>query len=269
LIEPFIAGSPAFDEMAAEYDLREADNPIMQLMRRRSLAILESTFQAGATLLDVGCGTGTEAIWLAKRGRTVFAVDTSPRMLNVLSERADAAGLTVHSKLLRAGDLATLASERGDRSFDGAYSSFGALNTEPSLEPVVAALSRLVRPGGRIVLSVMNRWCIAEMALLVAGGRARKALRRTRPSARVAVGSSSAEVRYPSWRRLRRALLGPFSIVSVQALPLLLVPYAWPAIGSHPRLYSAVCRLDEVLASRRPFAWLGDHLLVVAERGYP
>jgi len=269
LIEPVVAGGPAFDGIAAEYDLREADNPIMQLMRRRSLATLESTFEAGATLLDVGCGTGTEAIWLAKRGRKVFAVDSSPQMLKVLSKRADSAGLTVQSKLLRAGDLATLASERGNGSFDGAYSSFGALNTEPSLEPVVASLSRLVRPGGRIVLSVMNRWCIAEIALLVAAGHARKALRRTRRSARVAVGSSFAEVRYPSWRQLRRALHGPFSIVSVQALPLLLVPYAWPVISDHPRMYRAVCRLDEVLAPRRPFAWLGDHLLVVAERGYP
>jgi ubiquinone/menaquinone biosynthesis C-methylase UbiE len=269
LIEPVFNGSPAFDEMAAEYDLREADNPIMQLMRRRSLATLESCFQVGATLLDVGCGTGTEAIWLARRGRNVFAADSSPQMLKILSERADAAGLTVQSKLLRAGDLATLASERGDGSFDGAYSSFGALNTEPSLEPVVAALSRLVQPGGRIVLSVMNRWCIAEMALLVAGGRPAKALRRTGRPARVAVGSSFTEVRYPSWRQLRRALHGPFSIVSVQALPLLLVPYVWPAISSHPRIYNAVCRLDEILAPRRPFAWLGDHLLVVAERGYP
>jgi len=190
-------------------------------------------------------------------------------MLDVLSTRAKAVKLQIPTRLLGAGGLMTLADEGGEDSFDGAYSSFGPLNMEPELGPPLAALSRLVRPGGRIVLSVMNRWCIAEMALLVAAGHARKALRRTRRSARVAVGSSFAEVRYPSWRQLRRALHGPFNIVSVQALPLLLVPYAWPVISAHPRMYRAVCRLDEVLAPRRPFAWLGDHLLVVAERGYP
>jgi ubiquinone/menaquinone biosynthesis C-methylase UbiE len=261
-----LSGHPAFDDVAAEYDLREADNPIMQLMRRRSLATLESTFSQGTTLLDIGCGTGTEAIWLAKRGRTIFAVDPSPQMLKVLAERADSAGLIVSSRLLRATHLSTLVEERGEASFDGAYSSFGALNTEHSLEPPVAALSRLVRPGGRIVLSVMNRWCVAEMGLLLAGGRARHALRRSRTSISVPVGSNFAEVRYPSWRQLRSALQEQFRIVSLQALPLLLVPYAWPALAAHVRTFRALCRLDALLASHRPFSWLGDHLLVVAER---
>jgi ubiquinone/menaquinone biosynthesis C-methylase UbiE len=256
----------AFDSVAADYDRREAENPIMQMMRGRSLAMLESTFPQGATLLDVGCGTGTEALWLTQRGRTVVGLDSSPQMLEVLSRRAAAGGLRVSTRLMRAGDLLRLADELGDGSFDGAYSSFGALNTEPAVEVPVAALSRLVRPGGRIVLSVMNRWCIAEMALLVAGGRAKQALRRTRSSLHVGVGPNTVEVRYPSWRQLSRALRSRFRVVSVQALPLLLLPYAWPAFSAHPRLYKAVSRLDRVLATHGPFAWLGDHLLVVAER---
>jgi SAM-dependent methyltransferase len=256
----------AFDAVAADYDRREADNPIMQLMRARSLAMLESTFPKGARLLDVGSGTGTEGIWLQQRGRTVFAVDSSSRMLEILSRRAAAADVRILTRQLRAGELLRLVDEFGAASFDGAYSSFGALNTEPSLEAPVAALSRLVRPGGRIVLGVMNRLCIAEMGLLAAGGRAKQAFRRMRPSVPVAIGSTVAEVRYPSWREVRRALRPRFRIVNVQALPLLLLPYAWPAFSAHPHVYRMVSRLDRVLAPRRPFAWLGDHLLVVAER---
>lgn len=266
MIDPVLADMSAFDEVAADYDAREADNPIMQLMRTRSLAMLDSAFPQGSTLLDVGCGTGTEAMWLAKRGRTVFAVDSSPQMLKVLSQRAAAGGLLVSSKLLRAGDLASLLDVRGYASFDGAYSSFGALNTEPELGPTVAALSRLVRPGGRIVLSVMNRWCAAEIALLAASGRASEAFRRTRQSILVGVGSAFTGVTYPSWPQLRRALDPEFRVLTVQALPLLLVPGAWPALAPHGRTYRVLCRLDAILAPRRPFSWLGDHLFVVAER---
>jgi ubiquinone/menaquinone biosynthesis C-methylase UbiE len=255
-----------FDAVAEDYDQREANNPIMQLMRTRSLEILHGTFPEGSTLLDVGCGTGTEAIWLGQRARTVFAVDSSSRMLEVLSRRASAAGVRVSTRLLRAGDLMTLADELGDASFDGAYSSFGALNTEAALEPPLAALARLVRPGGRVVLGVMNRWCMAEIALLAARGHAGQALRRTRSSALVGAGPNSIEVSYPSWRRLRRALSQRFRVVSLEALPLLLLPYAWPAFSAHPRLFNTVSRLDRSLAARRPFASLGDHLIVVAER---
>ncbi len=266
MTETAIADGSTFDSVAADYDSREASNRIMQMMRQRSLAVLDSTFGHGDTLVDIGCGTGTEAIWLASRGRTVLAVDSSSRMLEVTSRRASAAGVQVASRLLRAGDLESLVEDFGEASFDGAYSSFGALNTEPALEPPVAALSRLVRPGGMIVVSVMNRWCLAEMASLVAGGRANQALRRNRPSVRVAVGSNYAEVRYPSWRQLRNALHPSFRVLRVQALPLLLLPYAWPVLASHPRTYKALDWLDGILAPRRPFAWLGDHLLVVAER---
>jgi len=256
----------AFDAVAADYDRREADNPIMRVMRERSLATLDRTFARGSTLLDVGCGTGTEALWLTERGRLVFGVDSSPQMLEVLARRAAEADLEVGTRLMRAGDLMNLAGELGEGSFDGAYSSFGALNTESSLEPSLAALSRLVRRGGRIVLGVMNRWCLAEMALLTARGRAGQALRRTRSPINVGVGSNVVEVRYPSWRQLKRELNPRFRVISVQALPLLLLPYSWPAFAARPGLFKLVERLDGVLAGRRPFAWWGDHLLVVVER---
>jgi len=258
-------GTP-FDALAADYDRKEIENPIRQLMRSRSLSALERAFPSRAKLLDVGCGTGTEAIWLGQRGCRVTAVDSSRAMLEVLCRRAAAANIDIPTRLIEAGDLSTLAEELGEGSFDGAYSSFGALNTEPSLDRSLAALSRLVRPGGTIVLSVMNRWCVAEMALMFASGRARQAFRRLHPSLTVTVGEATTRVTYPSWPALRHALEPHFETLSVEALTLLLPPYAWPALAAHERTYRVLVRLDQAIAPRRPFAWLGDHLLVVAER---
>ncbi len=260
-----VNGAP-FDALAEDYDRSEVQNPIRQLMRSRSVSALARSFPSQARLLDVGCGTGTEAIWLAQHGHRITAVDSSQAMLEVLCRRAAAAGIDIPTRVMKAGDLSRLAEELGEDSFDGAYSSFGALNTEPSLDPSIAALSRLVRPGGRIVLSVMNRWCVAEVALMVAGGRAKQAFRRLRPSLAVALGGASTEVTYPSWPALRRALNPNFQTLSLEALTLLLPPYAWSALAPHERTYRTLARVDQALAPRRPFAWLGDHLLVVAER---
>lgn len=256
----------AFDELAADYDREELANPLRRLMRARSLSVLPSAFPAGANLLEVGCGTGTEAIWMSQQGHRVTAVDSSPRMLEILSARAEAAKVKITTRLLSAGKLATLVDEVGEAAFDGAYSSFGALNTEPSIDVPLAALAKIVRPGGRMVLSVMNRWCVSEMALMVASGRPNQALRRLRPSLPVRVGSALMDVRYPSWRQLRRALNQDFHVVSVEALLLVLLPSAWPALASHDGIYKMLARLDGMLSSHRPWSLLGDHLLVVAER---
>ncbi len=250
-----------FDELAADYDRQELENPIRQRMRARSLAVLDTTFPAGARLLDVGCGTGTEALWLTQRGRHVTAVDPSTQMLDVLNARARAANLDIPTHLLRAAELGSLTGE-----FDGAYSSFGGLNTEPDLGVVLASLARLVRPGGRIVLGVMNRWCVSEMSLMLAAGRPRQAFRRYRPALAVQVGTTSVDVQYPSWPDLKRALNAHFKVLHVEALLLLLLPYAWPRLAAHKRVFGALERIDRALAPHRPWAWLGDHLLVIAER---
>jgi SAM-dependent methyltransferase len=259
--------SSPFDQAAADYDRQEVENPIRRLMRSRSLAVLEEAFPSGAALLDVGCGTGTEAIFLAQRGRRLTAVDSSPHMLEVLSQRAQAAGVEISTRRMAAGELDSLAAEVGEGAFDGAYSSFGALNTETALDPPFAGLARLVKPGGNIVLSVMNRWCVSEIAVMVAGGRPRQAFRRYRRRLTVAMGSTSLEVSYPSWPELRRALKQQhFRVLRVEALLLLLLPYGWPVLAKHSGLYKTLARLDRALARHRPWAWLGDHLLVVAER---
>jgi hypothetical protein len=112
----------------------------------------------------------------------------------------------------------------------------------------------------------MNRWCAGEMALMVASARPKQAFRRFRPSLTVSVGDATTQVTYPSWPAVKRSLAPHFKTLSVEALTFLLPPYAWPVLASHGRTFRVLTRIDEVLATRPPFALLGDHLLVVAER---
>ena len=70
----------AFDVIAPGYDAAYGPqaNRVMAWMRAENLALLEATFAVGAHLLEIGCGTGEEAIHLAGHGRTVLATDISP-----------------------------------------------------------------------------------------------------------------------------------------------------------------------------------------------
>ena len=264
---PDDGASPAFECAAASYDGELAANPAMRYMRAVSLGVLADVFLPGQRLLEIGCGTGEEALALVQRGCTVLATDVSPAMIAVAQARAEGAGLCA-SLQLRVLDAAALG-QLGGETFDGAYSSFGPLNGLDELRPVLAALSALVRPGGVVVLSVMNRWYPLEIAWFLLRGRPRQALRRWwnsgAPVSTLAAGRMATH--YHSLRALRRAMKPWFRLRCCRALPVLLPPPYMASLWERcPRLIAALRGWEERLAWRWPWCGLGDHWLAVLER---
>jgi SAM-dependent methyltransferase len=66
---------------------------------------------AGAEVLDIGAGTGSLSIPLARKGARVTAVDFSPEMLKRLTERADVEGVTISRTILKSWDEVDLDAE--------------------------------------------------------------------------------------------------------------------------------------------------------------
>jgi ubiquinone/menaquinone biosynthesis C-methylase UbiE len=95
------------------------------------------------TALDAACGTGRYARWLHARGHRVIGVDGSPEMLEV-------ARAALPDVDLRPGDLLELPVE--SRSVDLAVCALALTHCEDLRAPV-AELSRVLRPGGRLVVS--------------------------------------------------------------------------------------------------------------------
>jgi SAM-dependent methyltransferase len=260
-----------FDDSSRDYDREAEANPAMSYMRAISLQTLRASFAPGQRVLELGCGTGEEAVALGRTGVRVLATDLSAEMLVVAESKIAAAGLqqVVQTRRLAAGQVGTLLGEVGAGAFDGAYSSFGPLNGEPDLGAVGRALAGLIRPGGRLVVSVMNRFYPFEALWFLARGRPREAVRRWGGSTMAHVSPSLA-VRVRTWywspRAFARAFAG-FRRVSCRALPLLLPPpYAAHLWARFPSWVGRLGRWEEWLAGRRPFCALGDHFLLVLER---
>ena len=172
----------------------------------------------------------------------------------------------VEVRQLPAGNLDALLDELGEGAFDGAYSSFGPLNGEPDLVPVAQALSQLIKPGGKLVVSVMNRFYPLETLWYLVHGHPRQAMRRWRGTAMSGV-SPSLPSTIPTWYYTPRSFghaFQSFRRLHCQALPLLLPPpyltHLWTRMS--PRWL----RWDRMWAGRWPFFAWGDHFLMVLER---
>src|SRR5688572_10917001 len=75
------AAAQAFDAAADSFDQRFGDWLSVAAQRRAVRAALAAAFPAGAHILEVGGGTGDDALWLARRHRRVLLTDASPRMV--------------------------------------------------------------------------------------------------------------------------------------------------------------------------------------------
>jgi len=240
-------------------------------MRRVSLRLLLSSFAPGQRVLELGCGTGEEALALARQGTRVLATDISSRMLDITRKKATVSGLAqeVQTRQLAAGEIGVLVKEFGKGAFDGAYASFGALNGEPDLSLVGDALAILTRPGALLVTSVMNRFYPFEVIWYLAHARLRQAVRRWsgKTSAHV---SPKLPLSVPTWYYTPHAFARAFPAfrrLSCRALTLLLPPpFAAHLWGRFPRLVAHLVTWEERLSALWPLAALGDHFLITLER---
>ena len=144
----FDAHAPVYDEMDfTKNTVAEVD-----------FLLEELSLKQGASILDIGCGTGRHAIELAKRGYVVTGIDVSARMLAKAAEKAKAAGVKVN--LIRA-DATQF---RLPRKYDGAIclceGAFGLLGhrDDPLNQPlsILSNISRSLTPRAKAVFTVLN-----------------------------------------------------------------------------------------------------------------
>jgi ubiquinone/menaquinone biosynthesis C-methylase UbiE len=110
----------------------------------------------GARVLDLACGTGRHSLRLAAAGMDVVGIDLNETYVDEAEKTAQAQGLAARFQQADMRDLSFLA----DRSFDAVVSmhtSFGLFHDENDNRLVLVSVARLLRPGGRLLVDLLNR----------------------------------------------------------------------------------------------------------------
>jgi ubiquinone/menaquinone biosynthesis C-methylase UbiE len=260
-----------FDAIAERYDETFTRSKIGQAQRASVWKELETAFRPGDCVLELGCGTGVDACFLADRGVRVVACDNSAQMIKVATQRiAEGEKRNLVQIHLRAvEDIANLGS---DDAFDGAFSNFGALNCVQDLPQLARNLATLLKPGATALLCWMGPYCLWELIWYLGRGDPHKAFRRFRRggvNARLAE-RTSVRVHYPSVRSLARTFSPEFQLKSVKGIGVSVPPsYLEPWANRFPRLFGLSVRADLVLGHCSGFRSLADHVLLEFRRKDP
>jgi len=107
---------------------------------------------AGKKVCDVGCGGGILAESIAKKGATVTGIDLSEKALKVADLHSLESGIKVRYELIAAEELA--AREAGQYDV---VTCMEMLEHVPDPAAIVQACAKLVKPGGHIFFSTLNR----------------------------------------------------------------------------------------------------------------
>lgn len=261
-----LATRQAFDRVANDYDGPTGNNYLIQRMRAELWDTVTSNLPTGSRLLDLGCGTGIDAVYFGSRGYEVVATDWSSEMCARAGDRIERQEL--HSRVtVRELGIHQLSRLEGEK-FDAVYSNLGALNCVLSTDRLESDVIRLLNSGGRVVASVIGRFCPWEVGYYLGKRRPKEALRRARWSpVGVPLNGGTVWTRYYSPREFYRLFARNFRLVSYRSLSLFVPPpyliklYDRLGLGADVLAY-----LDQHLGRLPLLRNSGDHFLMVLER---
>ena len=142
-----------FSELAHKWwDKTSEFKPLHDINPLRLNYIDNAVCLKGKTVLDVGCGGGILSESMAEKGAKVTAIDLSEKALKVAALHSLDSGVTVDYQLITVEKLA----QQQPASFD-VVTCLEMLEHVPDPASVVAACAKLVKPGGHVFFSTINR----------------------------------------------------------------------------------------------------------------
>ncbi|HMQ61799.1 MAG TPA: methyltransferase domain-containing protein [Flavilitoribacter sp.] len=256
----------AFDQYAADYDAEFTHSAVGTVQRRQVWKALMPYLSRSPEILEVNCGTGEDAIRLARTGATVLATDISAEMIRIAGAKRTPSG-AINPDFLQAGFLDLTNRVKG-RSFDLIFSNFGGLNclSPEETRTAVACFYQLLNPGGRLFLVYMSRHCLWESLYFRWKGQRQVAVRRHAGFAEARIGREKIGTWYYTPGELKALYQSGFMLLDLRPVGLCVPPsYLEGWAGKRTRWLKIMEKADRLL-NFSALADYADHFVITFEK---
>ncbi len=258
-----------WDEKARNYDAEFGSDLVSKYIRDFNLNILMKYIGSikNPRILDLGCGTGVDAIFLGKKGYNVFAVDISPQMIHIAELKAKKEGLQdkISFKILPIEKIGELAPKK----FDVIYSSFGPLNCVINLPKVVKLIGNLLNEKGFFISNMINKFCISEFIYFALKGKMKDATRRWHKNPiRVTLKSNQPKIwcNFYTPRQYINLTKDIFCHIETTGLPIIIYPGGFETSKNWMnKIHKKMLKVEKTIADLSPLNKIGDHYIIVLQ----
>lgn len=260
-----------YERIAATYHERHAQ-PIQLYHTKAESALVKPYLHPGQRAAVIGCGGGREFEYLLDEPITLVGIDFSEGMLKQatkkiqeLAERLSDEKLPSRVSLAQTDATSLLFA---DSEFDLVL-CLASLNYFPKYEESLSEMARVVKPGGKVIITVINRWELADwvkrIPKMLKGSERRKSTKKTRAVFRKTFTMKEMQHMY------RQAGL---RVCTMKGLRLLidLIPQAW---NTQPKYFARAQRsirtlevFDRFLLKFRFWQRYARFLMLVGEKPY-
>jgi ubiquinone/menaquinone biosynthesis C-methylase UbiE len=167
-----------FNHIAFSYDAGFTYTPVGRAQRNLVWQNLENclTKYTNPCILELNCGTGEDARWLAAYSNKIVCTDASEKMIKIAAEKNK-----MYTNIeFQVASIQNLPLEVTQRKYDIIFSNFGGFNclAPNEITLTINNLAQLLAKNGKIVLVIMPKTCLWEIFYFVLKGKLSAAFRR-------------------------------------------------------------------------------------------
>jgi len=260
-----------FDHIADTYDTSFTHSEVGKRQRAQVWHYLDKQLSENQKLniLELNCGTGEDAIFLAQKGHQLTATDISKEMTKVAQQKVKIIGL---SNQIQIQTLAVqeVTQQQFSQSFDCMFSNFGGLNclSPIDLQTLAQDVPNLLSSKGRFIAVVMPTFCIWESLYFLLKNDKNQAFRR---NTNEAVLANVEDRQVPTWyyspQHFEQLFAPQFTLKKVVPIGIALPPsYLETFFKKHLYLLKTLNLLEKTFSKISFLAAFSDHYLIDLEK---
>jgi ubiquinone/menaquinone biosynthesis C-methylase UbiE len=253
-----------FDSVASTYDEDFTHTIIGKLQRERTHYYTQLYLPKNSALkiLELNCGTGEDAIWLAQKGHQVLATDGAEKMIDIARLKNNKLNLNIRFEVSAFNELNN---KFLGQQFDIIFSNFAGLNciNEQELKKLNDDFISLLKPNGKLIMVLLGKYSWMEKLYFVLKGDIKNANRRI-VSTSANLGNDIFQTTWCYSVNQIKEIFTSFSLKKNKPIGIIIPPSYFNRLLKKTKILIPLIKLFEKLFSR--FSVLsnyGDHTFII------